>query len=182
MSNDATFTKQMQEMVTKANRQAGWIMRTFKTRDPSCMVTLFKAMVLPILEYCSQLWSPNKLGEIRKIEAVQRSFTFRVSGMSNLSYWERLKRLNMYSLERRRERYTILYIYKIILGIAPNFESLRWSIKIRNSQRRGLSCEIPSITTSASSRVKTMVDQSFAVRGPRLFNSIPVELRSGNMS
>ena len=92
------------------------------------MVTLFKSMVLLQLEYCSQLWSPGLLGDIRKLEAVQRSFTYRVSGMNHLSYWDRLKRLNLYSLERRRERYGVLYTYKIILGIAPNFKSPRWSI------------------------------------------------------
>ena len=146
------------------------------------MVTFFKSMVLPLLEYCSQLWCPSKLGDIRKLEAVQRSFTYRVSGMSHLSYWERLKSLNLYSLERRRERYAILYTYKIIIGIAPNFESPRWSITTKENQRRGLYCMIPSISSCASAKVKTIVDQSFAVRGPRLFNSIPVKLRSGSLS
>ena len=101
MSNDGTFTKQIQEAVTKANRQTGWIFRTFRTRNPECMLTLFKSTVLPLLEYCSQLWCPSKLGDIRKLEAVQRSFTHRVSGLNNLSYWQRLKALNLYSLERR---------------------------------------------------------------------------------
>lgn len=182
MSNDGTFTKQIQEAVTKANRQTGWIFRTFRTRNPECMLTLFKSTVLPLLEYCSQLWCPSKLGDIRKLEAVQRSFTHRVNGLNNLSYWQRLKSLNLYSLERRRERYTILYLYKIVLGIAPNFTSPRWSIKTRENPRRGLNCVIPSISRSATHRVKSMVEQSFAVRGPRLFNSIPANLRNGNLS
>ena len=102
--------------------------------------------------------------------------------MGGLSYWERLKHLNIYSLERRRERYTVLYVYKIILGIAPNFESNRWNIKTKYNNRRGLLCEIPSIYTSASARVKSMVEQSFAVRGPRLFNSLPPRMRMGNLT
>ena len=102
--------------------------------------------------------------------------------MNGLSYWDRLKKLNLYSLERRRERYTILYVYKIYRGIAPNFESERWTIKTKYSERRGLHCELPSICTSATARVKTMVEQSFAVRGPRLFNSIPLSLRTGSLT
>ena len=138
MCKDATFIRQIQEMISKANRQAGWILRTFRCRDPISMITLFKATVLPLLEYCSQLWSPGKVGEIRRLESVQRNFTYRVSGMNGLSYWDRLKRLNLYSLERRRERYAILYVYKIYRGIAPNFENERWTITTRYSERRGL--------------------------------------------
>ena len=87
----------------------------------------------------------------------------------------------MYSLERRRERYLILYVYKIIQGIVPNFEDERFRIKTVNSERRGLSCVIPPIRTQATSRIKSTVEQSFAVRGPTLFNSIPRALRGGHL-
>jgi hypothetical protein len=75
------------------------------------MITLFRALVLPNFEYCCQLWSPVKVGAVRKLEAVKRTFTFWISGMRelNLNYWERLKHLGLYSLERRRERRGISY-------------------------------------------------------------------------
>ena len=126
---------------------------------------------------------PEQAQRLKKVGGgAARFHIFRVSGMSHLTYWERLKSLNLYSLERRRERYTILYTYKIILGIAPNFESPRWGIKTRENLRRGLCCIIPSISRSATCKVKTMVEGSFAVRGARLFNSIPANLRAGNLS
>ena len=182
MSREATFTNHIAKMIIKGKRQAGWILRTFKCRDHISMLTLYKATVLPLLEYCSQLWCPIKIGQIRKIEAVQRNFTSRVNGMTDLSYWERLRRLNMYSLERRRDRYTILYTYKVILGITPNFEDDSLKIVTRINDRRGLLCQVPPICTSATARMKTLVEQSFAVRGPRLFNCIPQDVRNINKS
>ena len=182
MDDEGSFSAHIEEITSNAKRQTGWILRTFAARDKLTMLTLYKAFVRPILEYCSQLWSPSKLGLIRKIESVQRNFTARIEDMSGNSYWERLKRLDLYSLERRRERYGILYIYKILNGLSPNFEEERFQVKTVVSQRRGLQCRVPPIISAASARIKTLADQSFAVRGPKLFNELPKNLRSGECS
>ena len=84
---------------------AGWVLRTFETREVEPMKLLFKSLVIPILEYSCQLWSPKKLYLIRRLESVQRAFTAKITGMNNIDYWERLKQLQMFSLERRRDRY-----------------------------------------------------------------------------
>ena len=99
-----------------------------------------------------------------------------------MNYWDRLKALGMYSLERRRERYLILYTYKIILGLAPNFEDQRFKIKTMVSERRGLSCVIPPIKTNATERIKSCVENSFSVRAPRIFNCLPKDIRSQNLN
>jgi hypothetical protein len=93
------------------------------------MITLFKALVIPILEYCCQLWTPFTLGAVRQLEGVQRTFTARIRGMEELNYWERLRRLGLSSLQRRRERYVILYTWKMITGMVSNFESETFRIE-----------------------------------------------------
>ena len=114
VNKDATFQLQINECASKGSRYAGWILRVFKTREPIAMMTLFKSMVLPHLEYCCPLWSPLTIGRVRQLEAIQRSFTAKISTLSHKNYWERLKSLGLYSLERRRERYMIIYVFKII--------------------------------------------------------------------
>ena len=88
---------------------AGWILRVFSTRSEKPMITLFKALVLSNLEYCSALWSPKALGMIRELESVQRSFTRKIDGMNRLEYHERLQKLKLYSLERRRDHICLAY-------------------------------------------------------------------------
>ena len=51
------------------------------------------------------------------IEAVQRKFTKRLTGMSGQSYHSRLLRLGLESLEVRRLRADILLVYKILFGM-----------------------------------------------------------------
>ena len=65
---------------------AGWILRTFITRDVSTMMLLYKSFVRSHFEYCCPLWSPHLQRDIIQIEAVQRSFTAKIQGLRDLSY------------------------------------------------------------------------------------------------
>ena len=141
-------------------------------------MTLFKSMVIPRLEYCCQLWSPHLLKDIQRLEAVQRSFTARISGLQHLNYWQRLAHLKLYSLERRRERYLVLYIFKIISKLVPNLRDTRFSIETCYSVRGDRKCSVPSISRSPSAKIRKLAENSFAVNGVNLFNQLPPELRN----
>ena len=87
------------------------------------MMTLFKSLVLSRLDYASQLWSPHLLKSVYLLDKVQRLFTKHIAGMHTMSYEERLKHLNLYSIQRRRDRYQRIYLLKIIEKIVPNLSA-----------------------------------------------------------
>ena len=120
MSSNCTFDFHISNLYKRCSNLAGWILRTFTTRDPQVMLTLYKSLVMSRLEYASQLWSPYLLKHVYLIEKVQRAFTKHISGMCFLSYSKRLEVLKLYSLQRRRERYGIIYVWKMIEGLVPN--------------------------------------------------------------
>ena len=140
------------------------------------MIVLFKALVLCLVEYCSVLWSPKTLGLIREVENVQRAYTKKISGMENLGYAERLQKLKLYSLERRRDRFAVIYVWRILNNLSPNLDDSDSKINLSESGRRGLLCSIPPLR-NVSGRLQTMREASFAVSGPRLFNCVPREVR-----
>ena len=74
------------------------------------------------MEYCCILWSPVAQEHIQLLESVQKNYTSKIhfDVQQPLDYWDRLKELKLYSLERRRERYTIIYCWKVIHNIYPN--------------------------------------------------------------
>ena len=80
------------------------------------------------------LWNPHLKKDIILLENIQRGFTQYIVKVSHLSYSERLTALNLYSLQRRRERYFIIKVWKILEGIVPNLTS---PILSPLSQRRG---------------------------------------------
>ena len=52
----------------------GWILRTFTTRDPQILKHLFKSLVIPNIDYCSQLYMPVQPKGIEKIEKLQMDY------------------------------------------------------------------------------------------------------------
>ena len=136
MSNTATFTLHIRNIVKKARDKMGWVLRVFQSRHRSLMLTLFKSLVIPLLEYCCQLWNPWKAKDIQAIEAIQRTFTYKITEVQKLNYWERLHKLKLYSLQRRRERYIIIYILKITHYMVPNIDgTMGHKINTRNHPR-----------------------------------------------
>ena len=97
MSDDCVFTQQITSTIEKAKNLTSWILRTFSSRSPKCMITLYKSLVNPILEYCSVLWSPNAVGLVQRLEEIQRSYLKKINGISN-NYWDCLKQTKIYSL------------------------------------------------------------------------------------
>jgi hypothetical protein len=84
-----------------------------------------------------------------------------------------LKHLGLSSLERRRGRYIIMYIWKMITGLAPNFESETSRIVTRYNERRERLCRVPPFNNRAAARVQTLREGSLSVVRPRLFNALP---------
>ena len=154
MHRSGSFSQQISNIVASGKKQCGWLLRTFNTREISPMLSLWKSLIQSKMEYCSQLWCPLKVGEIQALEMVQRSFLRKLNGMTRLSYWEQLKHLRIYSLERRRERYRIIYVWKVLEGKAPNIGSQRISCKWH--MRRGRECLTPAVSQSANSQVKNL--------------------------
>ena len=80
--------------------------------------------VRSLLEYATPIWSPCTVADITKLESVQRSFTNRLPGLSNLSYTKRLEVLGIDSLEIRQLCYDLVFVYKMLLGFVDFFEKL----------------------------------------------------------
>ena len=70
-----------------------------------------------LVEHDSVIWSPYTVKDIERIESVQRRFTKRLPGFCTLPYGDRLRRLNLPSLELRRLRTDLIYCYKIVFGL-----------------------------------------------------------------
>ena len=116
-------------------------------------------------------------GDIRLIEDVQKSFTRKIFLHGKEAYWDRLRSLNLYSLERRRERYRIIYMWKVLENLVPNLSNDHSKVKTTTSLRNGRLCVVPSVCRTASSRIQSLREGSFSVNGAQLFNSLPRNLR-----
>ena len=105
--------------------------------------------------------------------------------MEELDYHERLKKLNMYSLERRRERYMVIYGWQQLEGIKENVLRLtkmrrEGETEMETRDRKMMSLKIPDNANGKRlSRVeKRQIYDCQARKIQRLFNCIPGKIRN----
>ena len=174
MSDDCTFSAHIASVIEKAKNMASWVLRTFRTRKAKPMLLLYKMLILPLLEYCSVLWSPQEVGNIQKLDDIQWTFIRKISSPADKNYWTRLRAFKLYSLQRRRERYQIIYLWKVLEGLVPNVNN---KITSTLHARLGRKCVVPRVPNGKLGKIR---EASLAVHGAKLFNVLPKPLR--NMS
>ena len=113
-----TWAKQVDNTVLKANRTLGFLRRNLWFCPRDVKATAYKTLVRPVLEYASCAWDPYKIGQINKLEAVQRKAARFVTGnfQRDSSVTQMLSDLNWESLEHRREKSRLVMLYKIHKG------------------------------------------------------------------
>ena len=170
LATQLSFSSHINHIVDKACSKAAWALSIFQCRRKDTMLTLYKSMVRPLLEYCCPLWHPNTILDIQSIENVQQAFTSKIQEIKDLRYWDRLKYLNLMSLQRRRERYCIIYMRKIFYCKVPNDINVEW----RFNPRLGFKATLPKMPINK--KISTAYESSFSVNGPRLWNTLPKDI------
>ena len=94
--------------------------------------------------------------------------------MYDLLYTKRLKMLNLNFLHRRRERYCLIYLWKILEGLVPNFSD---PIVCSFSDRRGRSCIVSHVNPG---RQGTLAFNSvrWSSIDLHIFNRLPIHIRN----
>ena len=77
------------------------------------------------------------------------------------------------SLQRRRERFIILQVYKVFHCLSPNDLQLEFI----DSARRGPCCKIPPLSKTSTAKSQSIFDKSFRINSAKLWNKIPKEIR-----
>ena len=116
ISDDLKWEKQVRSAAGKANSMLAILNNTFTYMDKNLMKTLFCTYVRPHLEFAIQAWSPYYSTDISELEKIQRRATKLIPELRHLEYEERLKMLNLTSLEVRRLRGDLIQVFKILKG------------------------------------------------------------------
>ena len=117
VDNGLSFDTHITETVKKGNRMSGMLMGNINYKCKEIMVPLFKTLVRPVLEYGNPVWNTCLRKHIDTIESVQRRYTKRIFGYQEMDYEERLRSLQLPSLEYRRHRGDLIEMFKITHGM-----------------------------------------------------------------
>ncbi len=103
---DTTFTASAhcREAANTARRLLFMVRRSFSELSKPALTPLYCALVRLHLEYAMEANAPTLRADINQLERAQHHATRLVRGLRHVPYEERLRQLNLFSLERRRLR------------------------------------------------------------------------------
>ena len=117
ISYNLNWTTYIEKIQFKSSHLSYLILRSFQSTNPNLYIFLYKTYIRPLLEYNSAIWSPFLVKDLILAENTQKSFTRNLCKKLNLKYLnyiDRLKILNLESLELRRVKSDLILVYKIM--------------------------------------------------------------------
>ena len=116
IDQDLKFHQQTAASVKKANQILGLIKKTISIKNEETLPLLYMSSVRPHLEYANVVWGPFYKTDQQMIEKVQKRATKLIVTITNQTYEERLRHLNMTSLLHRGRRGDMIEMFKIMKG------------------------------------------------------------------
>ena len=171
-SSRGNYEPQLEVAKKKMIQKVGHLMWTFKNRSMTFFQFLYKTYLRPILDYGSPVWAPIRATQIDSLETVLNSFLRKIPALQGMHFWDRLKVMQIMSVQRRMERYIILYAHNVLSGTVPNPGlTSKWTHK-------GRKITIPLLPKKCPTFARKLRDQSFNFRAAILFNSMPAFVRN----
>lgn len=169
-------SQQCQEAANKARSVLGQITRCFHYRDKVVFLRLYKQYVRTHLEFSSSVWSPWQQADVQILENVQKKAIGMISGLRSSVYEERLVELDLWTLEKRREMFDMIQVYKMANRIGNVQSSLIFNRDLNNSNRttRNRSEPLNLVKQRSNLEIKR---HFFSDRVVDKWNSIPSEIK-----
>ena len=168
------FNQHIDAFISKCNQINGLIKRSVGFNAPvKVKLQLYKTLSMSIMNYCSEVWSPQGHVKIKALESIQRSMSKYILNNYDLSYVERCSELELLPLCFRREINDLLFVYKIIHNlVAVDFSE---EVQVVNSSHSRNAQGI--VLERCRIRTETFY-ASYFNRIVHLWNILPLDIRS----
>ena len=114
VTKDMKCKQKINHAVNKANRMLVILKRTFESRDLFLRKNIYVSLIRPHLEYIVQACNPNLIGDIDKLETIQKRALKNPEGFGDSTiYRDNFCELNLTLIKGRRTRGDLIKIFKV---------------------------------------------------------------------
>ena len=170
VSSKFTPSSQCEAAAAKALKTLFSLRSVIVNRTSEVLLPLYSAIVRPHLEYCVQAWAPYLKKDIAVLERVQRLATRMMLDICHLTYQDRLIKLNLFSLERRRLRGDLIEVFKYSKDPSGSPVGHLFALR-KDSGLRGHSLTLSKVRSRLAVRF-----HFFANRVVNAWNKLPTEV------
>ena len=169
-------------VLAQANKMLGYIRRsTLEINSTLVRRTLYLTLVRSQLCYASQVWAPQSIISIKRIERIQRratKFILDLPFFCDISYNQRLEMLNLVPVCYWHEYLDMVFFFKCVRGIVNINVKVLPELQSRGRTTRSTDTKCLTFTTR---QCKTSTSQkSFVTRSTRVWNILPKKLTEKN--
>jgi len=176
MSSNLKPGKQCAKAAQTARTVLGQISRAFHYRDRYVFKKLYVQYVRPHLEFAVPAWSPSGAADKEVLEKVQQKAIGMMSGLKGKTYEEKLRELEMETLEKRRENLDMIETYKI-LNKVDNVDRKKWYTYTSENRLRETRATADSTRLETAKARTELRKTMFGMRTVEKWNGLAPETR-----
>ena len=172
IDNRLNFNDHVKMLCVKANRQLKVMYRFKNLLGTKEKMTLFKAFIVSIFNFCPTAWMFCSINSIRKMEKIQERALRFVMNDNVSSYKDLLDVTKNTTLLLSRMRNVVIEVFKCLNKINPDYMNDIFQVKEQCYNMRD-----PCKVILPKFKTVTYGKQTFSYYGSHLWNSLPIEFK-----
>ena len=173
-STDNKPNLHINSIIKKGNNMFRFFLASFVDRSQKTVLKVYKTYIRSILDYASPSWNPHYATIVVSLERLQKRVVNIIDDINqDLPYSEKLKILKLYSLQRRRERYDLCFLWKY-LNSGSNYLSITKtpeSTTPRNARHHYHLTDVADLKNH--DKLKSIRSHTYVPRVVELWNLLP---------
>ena len=169
-----TFEKHIDEVCRKTMGTLVYLNRVKENFDQDTRVTVVQTLVLSVINYCTLIWGSASVTQIKRLQKLQ-NFAAKIA-LGNGRKYDRatpyVNKLNWMKISNKSIYDCCVFVYKMLNNeLSQSLCPINRveEVNPRNTRQRQ-NLIVPRTNTMSG-------DRNLAVRGPKLWNKLPIDIR-----
>lgn len=172
------WSDHIENLCKKLAPKVGILRRLKHVLSRECLLTIYQCTIQSIIDYCITAWGYAPGIYLDRVQRLQNRAARIITGNYDRDVHgiDIVKDLGWFNIRQRRDYFTAILVYKSLNGMSPDYmtDLFTYTHEISAYNTRATAQNILCVPKVN----KHIFSQSIQYNGPRIWNSLPVEVRN----